>query len=277
MNHRPNSKFEFGILWLCFTPSTFFGILLMAWYFTSDWHLNHANIIKYCNRPFLSNEERDLIDSASKGLISLKSIKISSESVDRMNDTIIDSTNKVVEEDDNLVILGDFCWSSTPKEKIRDLISNLRCKNLYLIWGNHDNRQTFLPFFKATYDQYVFHIEGQHIFTIHYPCKSWWRSSYGSWMLYGHVHNGLYHQDNGLLSADESSSLKVALEDLVKNSCNPIDEDLINAAAKSITGIFRKQTFSLDVGVDNIRQDLPFGTPWSFNEIRTHMENKLLS
>lgn len=248
----------------------------MAWYFTSDWHLNHANIIKYCNRPFLNNEEQDLVRSASKGLISLKSVKISLESVEKMNSVIIDSTNNVVEENDNLVILGDFCWASTPKDKIKDLISKLRCKNLYLIWGNHDNRQTFVPFFKATYDQYVFHIEGQHIFAIHYPCKSWYRSSYGSWMLYGHVHNQLWHQDNGLLSNNESCALKNTLESLIKDSCEAFDEHLINSAINSVAGIFRKRMFALDVGVDNVRLDLPFGTPWSFNDIRTHMENKLI-
>jgi calcineurin-like phosphoesterase family protein len=248
----------------------------MAWYFTSDWHLNHSNIIKYCNRPFTSIEEKELIESAYKGLIPLKSIKISQESLDRMNNSIIEATNNVVCETDNLVILGDFCWTSTPKDQIRDLVSKLRCKNLYLIWGNHDNRQTFLPFFKATYDQYVFHIEGQHIFAMHYPCKSWYRSSYGSWMLYGHVHNQLCHQDNGLLSDTESSALKNALESLVGSSCPSIDESSINTAYNSISSIFRKKLFALDVGVDNQREGVPFGTPWSFSEIRCHMENKLL-
>lgn len=249
----------------------------MSWYFTADWHLNHANIIKYCNRPFLSNEERDLLESSSKGLISLKSIKISTESVDRMNNAIIESTNNVVGENDNLVIIGDFCWTSTPKDKIASFISKLRCKNLYLIWGNHDNRQTFLPFFKSTYDFYTFYIEGQHVFTIHYPCKSWNLSSYGSWMLYGHVHNKLWHHDNEQLSSEESVVLESVLEGLLTGSGCELKRDCVNDAVSSITKIFRKRTLSLDVGVDNLRRDLPFGTPWSFNDVRNYMENKLFS
>jgi len=249
----------------------------MAWYFTSDWHLNHANIIKYCNRPFTSKEERDLIDLSLDGTLPIKGIKISKESVDRMNNAIIDATNNVVSETDNLVILGDFCWASTPKEEIQSLVSKLRCKNLYLIWGNHDNRQTFLPFFKATYDQYVFHIEGQHIFASHYPCRSWYRSVHGSWMLYGHVHNGLWSQDNGLLTDNESSVLKKTLKDLVDSICSSYSESALEAAYDSISGLFRKKIFTLDVGVDNVRDGVPFGTPWSFSEIRCHMESKLLT
>ena len=243
----------------------------MSWYFTADWHLNHSNIIKYCNRPFLSIEEQELVEASYKGLIPIKSIRISPDSVERMNSAIIDATNNVVKEEDNLVILGDFCWSSTPREKISELVSRLRCKNRYLVWGNHDNRQTFLPFFKSTYDYYLFCIEGQHVFTIHYPCKSWPQSSYGSWMLYGHVHNKLWNQDNGVMSEQEENNLKDIL------SKYDVSCEKINDLAKSIGSVFRKKSLSLDVGVDNRREGVPFGTPWSFSEIKFYMESKLVS
>jgi calcineurin-like phosphoesterase family protein len=242
----------------------------MGWYFTADWHLNHANIIKYCDRPFLNPEERDLVDLCKKNSLPLKSVKISKDSVDKMNETIIDSTNKVVGESDNLVILGDFCWTSTPKEQISNFMSKLRCKNVYLVWGNHDNRQNLAPYFKATYDYYTFYIERTHIFVSHYPCRSWHLSCHGSWMLYGHVHNNHFHLDNGLLSSNELDELKTILEPQIQKS--DLDSVLI-----SISKLFRKPSFSLDVGVDNPRVDLPFGTPWGFNEIKVYMENKLLS
>lgn len=55
-------------------------------FFTSDCHFDHANIIKYCSRPF--------------------------ESADEMNRQLILNWNKVVQWDDTVFILGDFCFGS---------------------------------------------------------------------------------------------------------------------------------------------------------------------
>ena len=53
-------------------------------FFTSDTHFNHANIIRFCNRPFID--------------------------VAQMNETLIANWNKVVGEDDTVFHLGDF-WN----------------------------------------------------------------------------------------------------------------------------------------------------------------------
>jgi calcineurin-like phosphoesterase family protein len=247
------------------------------WFFTSDWHLNHSNIIKYCDRPFLSQEETEVLNLAKKGSIPLKSVKISSESVCRMNDCIISATNSVVEANDNLVIIGDFCWTSTPPKLIKSFVEKINCKNLYLIWGNHDNRQILKPFFKATYDHYCFHIEGQHIFTSHYPCRSWYLSNYNSWMLYGHVHNKLWHQDNESFTLEEKSNLKNCAVDLLDKTNSSYEEHHIDDFLESLKKFFRKPALTLDVGVDNVRENVPFGTPWSFTDIRDYMERKILN
>jgi len=247
------------------------------WFFTADWHLNHSNIIKYCERPFLSKEERELIDLAKKGSIPLKSIRISQESVQNMNDSIISATNNVVEANDNLVIIGDFCWTSTPSKTIKDFRDKIKCQNLYLIWGNHDNRQTLKPFFKATYDHYSFHIEGQHVFTSHYPCRSWYLAHYNSWMLYGHVHNKLWHQDNGLFTEEEDSKLKSYVSDLLTKTGASYEPNHVDDFMNCLKSFFRKPALTLDVGVDNIRENISFGTPWSFNEVRSYMERKILN
>lgn len=223
----------------------------------------------------MSHEEQALMELTKKGSLPLKSIKIDRESVERMNDSIIDATNNVVDEKDNLVILGDFCWGSTPKELLSKLISKIRCKNLYLIWGNHDNKQILKPFFKATYDQYTFCIEGQHIFVSHYPSRSWYLSNHGSWMLYGHVHNNFWHQDNGLLNEIEHNFFQEAVDRFVQNIGGNPSKEVIEDFKKSICSVFRKSCFyTLDVGVDNVREGVPFGTPWSFQDIKVHMERK---
>lgn len=53
----------------------------MIWV-TADLHFGHANIMKYCNRPF--------------------------DSTENMDKTILDNINHCVSEDDELYILGDF-------------------------------------------------------------------------------------------------------------------------------------------------------------------------
>ena len=51
-----------------------------------------------------------------------------------------------------------------------------------------------------------------------------------------------------------------------------IIEELI-AVVESVKGI----DLTLDVGVDNIRENVPFGTPWSFEEIDAYMSNKKIA
>ena len=58
--------------------------ILMA----SDLHLNHWNIVKYCNRPFFHVEE--------------------------MNQALIDNWNSVVTDKDVVWVIGDFCFEKKP-------------------------------------------------------------------------------------------------------------------------------------------------------------------
>lgn len=76
---------------------------------TSDTHFNHANIIKYCNRPFSSVEE--------------------------MNETIIANWNKVVRWDDTVYHLGDFALGD--KSLIPNIFRRLNGR-INVIMGNHD-------------------------------------------------------------------------------------------------------------------------------------------
>ena len=245
------------------------------WFFTADPHLEHSNIIKYCNRPFMNEVEKGLADMINKGLIPSNELRISRASTSLMTDTIIQNTNAVVGQDDVLVIVGDFCWTSRDNrfndaKKLRDRIN---CRNVILIVGNHDDRRILSPLFSAVYDQYTFNVDGQSIFANHYPSRAWDKAHHGCWNLYGHVH-GLYTpEDNGKLMPYEEKVFKEGFESVLKSydiyHSSVVDQLLaIIASTKGVD-------LTLDVGVDNnVRGDVPFGTPWSMDEIRDYMNKK---
>ncbi len=91
----------------------------MKIWFTSDTHLGHANILRYCNRPF--------------------------KSLDIMNDTIIKNWNERVKEEDTVYFLGDFSFRNSPGGKhgegeiFKAEYYRKQLKgNIVFIKGNHD-------------------------------------------------------------------------------------------------------------------------------------------
>lgn len=244
------------------------------WFFTADLHLNHSNIIKYCNRPFANPIEIDLIKLAQEKIIPYGDIRISQESTDRMTDSIIDSINSTVSSNDNLVIIGDFCHtlSNERKSKTKELRERINCNNVYLILGNHDDRSVMKDCFTC-YDYYVFNVNGQKIVTFHYPCRSWDRNLYGSWMLYGHTHGYFSKEDNGLLSEDEMRYFRLGFSQILSNHNiqrqQPLIDELMN-----VIQLTKGKKLTLDVGIDNVRQNVNFGVPWSFDEINDYMKAK---
>lgn len=78
-------------------------------WFTSDTHFGHKNILTFCERPFNSVEE--------------------------MDNAIIERWNSKVEKDDIVFHLGDFAFASN--KRWQELIYKLNGK-IYLILGNHD-------------------------------------------------------------------------------------------------------------------------------------------
>lgn len=85
----------------------------MTTFFTSDTHFDHANIIRYCDRP-----HRD---------------------VDEINRELIRRWNMVVGISDTVFHLGDFAFASGPR--VEELLIYLHGVKI-LIAGNHDPRST---------------------------------------------------------------------------------------------------------------------------------------
>lgn len=124
-------------------------------YLISDLHLDHKNIMGYCDRPFSSVEE--------------------------MNRTIVDNWNEVVEEDDFVYLVGDLAFGRR-RSKMRYWLKKLN-GNVILILGNHD--KGYLDSIVHA-DKCVLFYKGKKFLLIHDPKMV---NSGDDWVIHGHEHN----------------------------------------------------------------------------------------
>lgn len=134
-------------------------------FFTSDWHLYHNNILRYCptSRPFTSVEE--------------------------MNEGIINAHNRIVSDNDHVYNLGDFSFGTESQTK--EVLSRLK-GNIHLILGNHDKLfggSLLTPFTEVThYKELPSKLLGVHVILFHFEIVDWHRRDRGSVHLFGHAH-----------------------------------------------------------------------------------------
>ena len=139
---------------------------------TSDLHFNHANIIKYCNRPFSSSEE--------------------------MDQSLIKRWNAKVRKNDPVYILGDVIFFKSHKlDYAKHIIQSLNGK-LHLVKGNHDRSTEELKDLFVWIKDYheMTLLDGTKVVMSHYPFLVWNKAHYGSWMLHGHSHGSLKETDS---------------------------------------------------------------------------------
>jgi calcineurin-like phosphoesterase family protein len=173
-------------------------------YFTSDWHLFHANIIKYSNRPFKDTAE--------------------------MNAAILNNLNEKVTENDWLYFLGDMAFTRETYY-LTSWLDKLRCKNICVIKGNHDRTTALIRdrFFWYK-DMCEIKVENQPIVLCHYAMRVWNKSHHGAWHLYGHSHGSLPDDPNALsmdVGVDTNNFYPYSMEDIAlrmsKKTFVPID------------------------------------------------------
>lgn len=119
-------------------------------YFTADLHLDHANILAYSDRDeFLAQDEAAKRAEWRAGRAGRP--KVSSESVARMNERLLGRINERVGVEDRLWILGDFT-KSVSASRLAELRGMIACRDVRLVFGNHDERQACRTVFTACYD-----------------------------------------------------------------------------------------------------------------------------
>lgn len=159
-------------------------------YFTSDWHLFHANSIKFDNRPF--------------------------EDVNHMTEVLVKNFNRVVDDNCITYFLGDMGMGKN--ESLAKVINRLNGTKV-LIRGNHDGKMYSM--YNAGFDVVLEKGQisvGKHIITMtHCPLKGVFREDttgmrgsdgsenwhgekkngdtysiedFGQFHLHGHIHSG---------------------------------------------------------------------------------------
>lgn len=187
------------------------------YFVTSDQHFNHTNALRLMadTRPF--------------------------ESVQEMNETLIDNWNAVVGEDDITFVLGDFFMGRA--EDVREMLNRLNGR-IILIVGNHDTDAKLRIYRDMPEkiididDGYIFEdYNGISFCMNHYPvegdsvkhreleskgwhnCVSYFNEHPESIYLYGHVHgnapcgplNGTYH-----VGVDTNNLTPISLDEIIE-------------------------------------------------------------
>lgn len=134
---------------------------------TSDLHLFHSNIIKYCNRPY--------------------------SNCFSMNKDIIDTINKKVHQDDLLINLGDIGFNSV--KYIIDELSKINCDQIF-VSGNHDRKslinaliEKYIVFEKQTILNVYFNDVHYKVHLAHNPDDIQYNYEKNNIFLYGHLHD----------------------------------------------------------------------------------------
>lgn len=138
-------------------------------FFTSDSHFCHKNIIKFCSRPF--------------------------ETVEEMNEKLIENWNKVVGPNDIVYHLGDFCFAGSSEWHY--LLGKLNGR-IHLIIGNHDEknlRQGYMNMLESVSYQEHIVIGPDNFYLNHYPYLCFPDHHSHTYQLFGHIHSSPYKFD----------------------------------------------------------------------------------
>ena len=158
-------------------------------FFTSDTHYNHKNIVrgttewKQENNPYPVDRTRDF------------------NTLEEHNTELVKSINSIVKPDDILYHLGD--WSFGGHENIKKFREQLHCKEIHLIFGNHDQHiekagSPYRELFTSTQHYLELNLRidsmksGQYgktkICLSHFAHRIWNKAHHGAIHLYGHSH-----------------------------------------------------------------------------------------
>ena len=148
-------------------------------YITSDTHFGHKNICRGVTN-WRTQDGEIPIDSTRDF-----------QTIEQMNERLIDGINHHVGQDDTLIMLGDVSFGGF--DNIGIFLERLVCHNIHLILGNHDhhienNRDHVKGRFLSVQHYMEININDRNFVLCHYPLQSWHGMNKGVIHLHGHVH-----------------------------------------------------------------------------------------
>ncbi len=148
-------------------------------YITSDTHFGHKNIVRGTTN-WRTQDGEVPVDSTRDF-----------QTIEQMNERLIDGINHFVGQDDTLIMLGDVSFGGF--DNIGFFLERLVCHNIHLILGNHDhhienNRDYVQGRFLSVQHYLEVKINDRDFVLCHYPLQSWHGMNKGVIHLHGHVH-----------------------------------------------------------------------------------------
>jgi calcineurin-like phosphoesterase family protein len=148
-------------------------------FITSDTHFGHKNICRGVTN-WRTQDGEIPIDSTRDF-----------QTIEQMNERLIDGINHHVGQDDTLIMLGDVSFGGF--DNIGTFLERLVCHNIHLILGNHDhhienNRDFVKERFLSVQHYMEININDRNFVLCHYPLQSWHGMNKGVIHLHGHVH-----------------------------------------------------------------------------------------
>lgn len=172
----------------------------MKTFITSDLHLGHQNIMKFCpeSRARFRNE------------------------VDYMNEAMVREWNDLIEPADLVYILGDVAF--LPAQKAAEYMK--RCNGTkILVEGNHDrkalNDPTFRKCFKEVHKYLDINYNGTKVVMFHYPIAEWDQMHRGAVHFHGHLHGGTSGMEKFRcrdMGMDATGMIAISMEDAIKDA-----------------------------------------------------------
>lgn len=162
----------------------------MAEFVIADTHFCHANIIKYCERPFVT--------------------------VDEMNAAMIFHWNIVVSDDDVVYHLGDFAFGPGSHNQVGPILEKLNGYKI-LLRGNHD-RDSNAWYERQGFDKVIGrkqvykYADGVYMSHAPYPLRP------PDIVIHGHIHNNLTIAEPNFIcvSVEVINYRPVLIEDLLR-------------------------------------------------------------